>query len=79
MEVVESVIFSRLVVNLAARSENALKQSGLLRFPVKCGHRSGERLWQLGSSDNIVMKICRVGAVCQMLLCRRVFSLQNCG
>ena len=67
MEVVDSVIFSQLIVNFEARLEKITKYIKHLRFRVKCWHSYGERLWQLGNSVDIVMKTCRIVVVCQLM------------
>ena len=64
VEVVDSLIFSQLIMNFEARLE---KQLILLRFAVKRGHRSGERFSHLGNSVDIFMKISRIVVVCQLL------------
>ena len=67
VEVVDSVIFSQLIVNFEVHLEKVLKQLTLLRFPVKRGHRCGGRFWQFGSSFGILTKVCRFVVVCQLV------------
>ena len=88
MEVVDFVLFSKLIMDFEARYEKIFKQLKLLRFPVERGHCCREQLWQLGNSVKIVMGTCRIVVVCQLLVAKRiwsdsvvagVFSLRNCG
>ena len=44
MEVVDSVIFSQLIMNFEARLEKIFEQLKLLRFPVELSHRRRQRL-----------------------------------
>ena len=67
MEVVDSVLFSQLIMDFEARLEKIFKQLELFRFFVERGHRCRKRLWQFGKSPNIVMEICRIVVVCQLL------------
>ena len=46
MEVVDSALFSQLVMNFEAGLEKIFKQLELFRFPVKRGKRCREWLWQ---------------------------------
>ena len=88
MEVIDSVIFSRLIVNFEAVLEKISKQLEHLKFSVKWWHLSGERFWQFGKFVDIVKDICRVVVLYQplkdqqFLICfnlRRVISLRKCG
>ena len=67
VEVVDSVIFSQLVMNFEARLEKLLKQPKLLRFPVERRHRCRGRPWQFRIAVDIVMEICRIVVICQLL------------
>ena len=67
MEVVDSVILSQLIKNFEARLGKIFKQLKLLRFPVECGHRCLERLWQFGNSVDNIMEIRRIFVVCHLL------------
>ena len=60
MEVVDSVIFSQLILNFEARLKKIFKQLKLLRFLVKRGHRCAKWLWQLGNSVDVTMKVCSI-------------------
>ena len=42
MEVVDSVIFSQLIMDFEARLEKIFKQLEVFRFPVERGHRCRE-------------------------------------
>ena len=67
MEVVDSVLFSELMMDFEARLEKIFKQLELFRFPVERWHRCPEGLWQFGNSVNIVMEVWRIVVVCQLL------------
>ena len=67
MEVVDSVIFSQLIMSFETRLEQIFKPLKLLRFPVERGNRCRERLWQIGSSVDIDMELSRIVVVCQLL------------
>ena len=67
MEVVDSVIFSQLIVQFKARLEKITKDIKRLRFSVKCWHRYWKRLWQLGNAVDIVMKIYGIVVVYQLM------------
>ena len=67
MEVIDSVLFSQLIMNFETRWEKTFKQLELFRFPVERGHRCRKWLWQFGNSINIVRKICRIVVICQFL------------
>ena len=67
MEVVETVMFSELIMSFEARLEKIFKQLKLLTFPVERGHRCCERFWQIGNSIDIIMKVCRIVVICQLL------------
>ena len=54
-------------MNFEAPLENIFKQLELLRFPVKCWHRCGERFWWFGNSVDIVMQLSRNVFVSQQL------------
>ena len=64
MEVVDSVIFSQLIVNFEACLDEIIKQLKLFEFPGKRAHLCRERFWQSGNFVEIVMKICRIAVVC---------------
>ena len=66
-EVVNSVIFSQLVLNFEPLLEKVFDQFILLRFPVKRWHRCVEQLWQIGKSIKSVLRICRIVVVRQLL------------
>ena len=67
MGVVDSVLFSQLIINFKACLEKIFKQLELFRSLVERGHRCRQRLWQFGISFNIVMEICRNVVICQLL------------
>ena len=56
MEVIDSVIFSQLIMVFEARLEKIFKQLELISSPVKCWQRCGKQFWQLGNSVDIVME-----------------------
>ena len=67
MEVIDSVIFSKLIVYFEVRLEKIFKQLKFLRYPVKCGHCCGNWLWQFGNSVDVIMKVRRIVVICQLL------------
>ena len=67
MEVVDSVLFSQLIMNFEAVWKKVFKRLELFRFPVERGHRCRERLWKFGNSVDIIMKLCRINVFCQLL------------
>ena len=66
MEVIDSVIFSQLIMNFKTRLEQILKQLKLFRLPVERGHRCRKWLWHYGNSVDFIMKIRRIVAVFQL-------------
>ena len=58
VEVVDIVIFGKLIANFEARLEKILKHSKFPVLLVKSAHHCGRRLWQFGNYVDIVIKIC---------------------
>ena len=77
VEVIDSVIFSQLVVDFEACLEKIINQLRLLLFPVKRGHCSGKWLWQLGNSVNVASKVCIIAIVCQLLKGQKIALLRS--
>ena len=85
MEVIDSVIFGQLIVDIETCLKEVFKELKFLSFPVKCGQRCCLWLWQFGSSVDIIVKVRRIVIICQLLkswsasIVAGVFSLRNCG
>ena len=88
VEVVDSVIFSQLIMNFDVRLEKVLKQRKLLRSPIKCWHRFGEQFWQIGILLILLWKFAefllfancwRPKKIWSASTVARVSSLRKCG